>query len=192
MTVLELARKELILDKKVTAVIGVVSFIILMACSAFIRVPLPFTPVPLTLQTFAVLLTGAVLGKKLGSISQAGYIGLGAAGLPIFSGAGFGLAYLMGPTGGYLVGFITAAWVIGQIIGDKKSGFFKILFAMFIGEIILFSLGVTWLSISLHFGIVKALTLGLLPFVIGDVIKLLAAATLYYEIQGRVREIYPK
>jgi len=188
--VLELGRKEIILDKTACAVIGVVGFVILTICGAFVRIPLPFTPVPITLQTFSVLLAGAILGRRLGSISQTIYIILGALGLPIFSGAVGGLSRLFGQTGGYLIGFVLAAWVIGRLIGGKKASFLKILSIMFAGEVVLFSLGVIWLSMVLHVTLIKAVFLGLLPFIPGDAIKLLAATTLYYEIQGRVRGIY--
>jgi biotin transport system substrate-specific component len=188
---LVIGKREIILNPTTCAVIGVSFFVIFTISSAFIRLPLPFTPVPVTLQTFAVLLAGAVLGRKLGSLSQTAYIALGAAGLPIFAKASSGLAYLLGPTGGYLIGFVLAAWAIGKILGSKKAGFFRILGAMFIGELILFSLGVVWLALILKVGIYKAIFLGLLPFIPGDTVKLLAAATVYYEIQGRAREIYP-
>jgi len=186
----ELGKKEIILNKTACAVIGVSFFVLFTISGAFIRLPLPFTPVPVTLQTFTVLLAGAVLGRKLGISSQVLYVALGAAGLPIFANAQAGLPYFMGPTGGYLIGFALAAWTIGTILGGKKAGFLKILFAMFWGEVILFSLGVAWLSVVLHIGLTKAILLGLLPFIPGDIVKLLAAAATYYEIQDRSRTIF--
>lgn len=186
----EFGNQEIVLNKTVCAVIGVTFFTLFTISGAYIRLPLPFTPVPVTLQTFTVLLAGAVLGRKLGISSQVLYIALGCAGLPVFTNAQAGLFYLAGPTGGYLIGFALAAWVIGLIIGEKKAGFIKILSAMFLGEVILFSLGVAWLSVVLHIGIYKAILLGLLPFIPGDIVKLFAAATAYYEIQGRARTIF--
>ena len=99
--------------------------------------------------------------------------------------------HLFGPTGGYIIGFVAAAYLIGRLIGKEKNSFLKILFAMFIGEVVLFSLGVAWLAAVLRIGIMKAIFLGLLPFIPGDIVKLFAAAGTYYEIQGRCREIYP-
>jgi len=191
MKILVLAKREIALNRTLVNIMGVTFFTLFTISGAFIRLPLPFTPVPVTLQTFTVLLAGAVLGRKLGGLSQFLYLALGAAGLPIFAQASSGLPYLLGPTGGYLLGFAAAAWTIGAILGDKRAGFLKILAVMFLGEVILFSLGVIWLSVVLRIGLVKAVFLGLIPFIPGDAIKLLAAATLYYEIQGRAREIYP-
>ncbi|MCX5726738.1 MAG: biotin transporter BioY, partial [Candidatus Saganbacteria bacterium] len=88
--VLDIGRKEIVVSPVACGVIGVFGFIILTAAGAFVRIPLPFTPVPLTLQTFFVLLAGAVLGRKLGLLSQAGYVILGMLGLPIFAGAAGG------------------------------------------------------------------------------------------------------
>ena len=140
----EFGNQEIVLNKTVCAVIGVTFFTLFTISGAYIRLPLPFTPVPVTLQTFTVLLAGAVLGRKLGISSQVLYVALGCTGLPVFANAQAGLLYLMGPTGGYLIGFALAAWVIGLIIGEKKAGFIKILSAMFLGEVILFSL--VWLG----------------------------------------------
>jgi biotin transport system substrate-specific component len=102
--------KEFISSKKAVAAIGVTFFVLATALSAYVRIPVPGSPVPITLQTFFVLLAGAVLGRKLGAASQIGYVILGAVGLPIFQGAGYGIAYLFGPTGGYLMGFAAAAY----------------------------------------------------------------------------------
>ena len=91
-------KKEVILDKTLCRVMGVLTFVILTSLGAFVRIPLPFSPVPITLQTFFVLLSGALLGSNLGTISQLSYLLLGASGLPVFTGAGSGLFYLLGPT----------------------------------------------------------------------------------------------
>ena len=115
-----LGKRDVILDRRVCAVIGVGGFILSTALGAYARIYLPFTPVPITLQTFFVLLSGAVLGKKLGGISQAGYVILGGIGLPLFAGMG-GIEYLFGPTGGYLIGFIVASWVIGKMLERRKN-----------------------------------------------------------------------
>jgi biotin transport system substrate-specific component len=92
-----LLRKEIILNKTLCRVIGIAVFIILTSLGAFVRIPLPFSPVPLTLQTFFVLLGGALLGSNLGALSQLSYIFLGVLGLPVFSGAGSGLSYFWAP-----------------------------------------------------------------------------------------------
>jgi biotin transport system substrate-specific component len=112
-------------------------------------------------------------------------------GLPILSGARGGVFNLLGPTGGYLLGFMVAAWVVGRLITLKsKTSFLWIVTSMTLGSIIILTLGALWLGIILHVGITKAILLGVLPFIPGDIVKLLAAATIYQGIQKRAREIF--
>lgn len=145
--------------------------------SAFaqIKIPLPFTPVPLTGQTFAVLLIGATLGSKRGAASIIIYTTMGAFGLPVFSGGASGLAYLTGATFGYFIGFILAAYFIGSLAEyGLERNLRTSLIPFFIGTIIIYLFGAGWLTIL--FGIEKALIFGVFPFLIGDLIKLLLAA----------------
>jgi biotin transport system substrate-specific component len=147
-----------------------------VAALAQVRIPLPFTPVPLTGQTFAVLLVGATLGSKRGALSMALYIALGALGLPVFAGGESGIAYLSGATLGYLVGFVMAAYVIGLLAerGLERSVRTSLI-PFLLGTIIIYACGVTWLTIILG-SFSKAIVAGLLPFLVGDAIKLIAAA----------------
>ncbi len=189
----KLWNREFILNRKACVVIGVVSFIALTVAGAYIRIPLPFTPVPITLQTFFVLLTGALLGKKLGSLSQAGYLLIGIFGLPVFTGGLYGFARLIGPTGGYLMGFVLAAFVIGRLLGkDNDASFVKIVGAMLIGLVILFTTGTIQLAVVMHISLGKAAALGVLPFILGDIVKLLAAATIYQRVQRQARTLFPQ
>jgi biotin transport system substrate-specific component len=184
--------REVVLDRNLCAVMGVMSFIALTAAGAYIRIPLPFTPVPITLQTFFVILAGALLGKKLGSVSQLGYLLVGIFGLPVFSGGLYGLARLLGPTGGYLIGFVLAAFAIGKLLGnDDDAPFLKIVGAMLVGLAVLFTVGTFQLALVLHISPDKAVALGVLPFVPGDMVKLLAAATIYQRVQKQARKLYP-
>ncbi|MFH1347495.1 MAG: biotin transporter BioY [Candidatus Margulisiibacteriota bacterium] len=184
--------REFVINKTLAGVIGVISFIALTVAGAYIRIPLPFTPVPITLQTFFVLLAGAFLGRKLGSLSQAGYILVGIFGLPVFTGGFYGFARIMGPTGGYLIGFLVAAFVIGRLLGnDSEAPFLKIAASMLAGLVVLFTLGTIHLSIIAHISLGKATALGVLPFIPGDIIKLLAAATIYQRVQKQARQLYP-
>jgi biotin transport system substrate-specific component len=147
-----------------------------VAILAQVKAPLPFTPVPLTGQTFAVLLVAAALGSKRGAASMAFYIVLGAFGLPVFAGGAAGLAYLGGATLGYLVGFVIAAYVIGLLAerGLERSIRTSIL-PFLVGTVIIYTCGIAWLTVILgSFG--KAVAGGLLPFMVGDIIKLIAAA----------------
>ncbi|MFC1540690.1 biotin transporter BioY [Candidatus Margulisiibacteriota bacterium] len=188
----KLWNRDLSLDRSKAAIIGVISFIALTVAGAYIRMPLPFTPVPITLQTFFVVLAGALLGRKLGTLSQAGYLMVGIFGLPVFTGGLYGFARLFGPTGGYLIGFVLAAFVIGKLLGnDIEAPFVKIVAAMLVGLAVLFITGTIQLAVVMHISLTKAVALGVLPFILGDIIKLLAAATIYQRVQKQARSLYP-
>ena len=147
-----------------------------VAALAQVKIALPFTPVPLTGQTFAVLLIGAALGSKRGAASMMLYIALGAFGLPVFAGGASGMAYLSGATAGYLVGFVVAAYVIGLLAEQGLERSVRTSIIPFLaGTVIIYACGVAWLAVMLG-SFSKALAAGLLPFLIGDAIKLIAAS----------------
>jgi biotin transport system substrate-specific component len=161
-------------------VMGVLAFSLMTALGAFVYLPLPFTPVPLTLQTFSVFLAGAFLGKGGGALSQGTYILMASLGLPIWAGGGSGLCRLWGPTGGYLLAFPLAAWVVGLVMeGEDRPDWPKVLAAMASGCLMIYFLGVFQLSLWNHWGWKRALMLGLLPFCPGDLVKLIAASLVY-------------
>lgn len=155
---------------------------LLVAGAAQISIPLPFTPVPITGQTFAVLLVGASLGAVRGAASLLLYLAEGAVGLPFFAGGAGGFAVITRATGGYLIGFVVAAFVIGALAErgwDRR--FSSATGAMLTGNVIIYLFGVTWLARFLGESALsqKVLLLGLYPFIPGDTIKLyLAAAAL--------------
>ena len=166
-------RRDLVFD-----LILVLLFGLLIALSARVVIPLPFTPVPLTGQSFAVLLSGALLGSRGGAGAVVTYLVGGAAGLPVFFGGASGAAHLAGPTGGYLMGFAVAALVVGRL---AEKGFDRRLptsiLMMISGQVIIYALGLAWLSRFVP--AVQLLRLGLFPFLLGDALKLaLAAAVL--------------
>ena len=147
-----------------------------VAALAQVELPLAFTPVPITGQTFGVLLVGAALGSKRGALSLASYLSMGVIGLPFFAGGAHGLDIIIGATGGYLIGFVVAAYVIGLLAerGLERSVHTSLI-PFLVGTLIIYICGVAWLSVVLgSFG--KALAAGLIPFLIGDAIKLVAAA----------------
>lgn len=181
---------EIITSKNLVKLIGVVSFILFTTLGAYVWIPLPFTPVPITLQTFFVLLSGAVLGKKLGPLSQLGYWVVGGLGLPFFAGGTFGLSSLIGPTGGYLIGFIVASWLVGWVIGKRKVGYSGLFWIFLLADLLLLLLGAGWLAIVLHCSIRKAIILGILPFLPGDIIKIIFASLIYKKFYLRFRQIY--
>jgi biotin transport system substrate-specific component len=146
----------------------------LIALAAQFSISLPFSPVPITGQTFAVLLVGALAGRRLGSLSVMAYLAQGLAGLPVFAGGSSGLARLLGPTGGYLLGFLGAAWLIGNLAEHGWTlRLDKTLLAMLLANTLIYLVGLPYLA--LFIGVDKALALGLYPFLIGDLIKILLA-----------------
>lgn len=150
---------------------------LLTALAAQLSIRLPFSPVPITGQTLAVLLVGALLGSRRGALSMLAYLLEGLMGLPVFAGGMSGAAYMLGPTGGYLVGFVAAAWLTGWLAerGWDRQVWSTVL-AMVLGNLCLYAFGLAWLS---RFVGARALTLGLLPFLVGDALKVaLAAAAL--------------
>jgi len=158
--------------------VGAVAFVtVLTAIAAQITVPLPFTPVPLTLQPMAVLIGGAAIGARLGMMSQLAYLALGIAGLPVFAASpalAQGPARLLGPTGGYLMAYPIAAFVTGWLAErgfDRR--YFTAVLAMACGLAVIFAGGVLWLTRVLQPA--AALAAGFYPFIVEDVIKLLVA-----------------
>lgn len=182
-------KREIVANKVVCRMIGVMFFVILTSLGAFVRIPLPFTPVPITLQTFFVSLSGAALGSVLGPVSQMSYVLLGLSGLPIFSNAGSGLSYLFGPTGGYILGFIFSSLFIAQYIKYSRN-FFTTLLIFCLGDLILLSCGVIWLKVILGYSLPRTLLIGFLPFIPGDLIKVSVAATVYLRVKNRLKEIF--
>lgn len=151
---------------------------LVIAACAQVAIPLPFTPVPLTGQTFAVLLTGMALGSRRGALAVALYVLEGALGLPFFAAGAAGLAKLIGPTGGYLCAFPLAAFVAGLLAErgwDRKP--LTTVLGMLASSLTIFLFGALWLA---HFvgGITPAVVQGVLPFLPGDVLKSLLAAGL--------------
>jgi biotin transport system substrate-specific component len=150
---------------------------ILIALAAQIQIPLPFSPVPVTGQTFAVLLLGALYGSKRGAATVLTYLVLGTVGFPVFAGGAAGAARLMGPTAGYLVGFIAAAFVVGALAErgwDRRP--WTTAGAMILGNLIVYAVGVAWLARFVGWD--KVLATGVLPFLAGDALKIALAMLL--------------
>lgn len=146
---------------------------LLVAVSAQIQVPM--YPVPMTMQPFAVIVIGAAYGARLGLATLLLYIAEGAIGLPVFAGMKGGLPVLLGPTGGYIVGFALAAGVVGWLAQRGwDRGVFATAAAMAIGMVVLYAPGVAWLASLI--GTEKAIGAGLLPFLFGDVVKIALGA----------------
>ena len=165
-------------SKIVTELPYLITFNILLAACSYISINLPFSPVPITGQTFGVLLIAMTLGKVRGTAVVGAYLMEGAAGLPVFAGGSAGLIKFMGPTGGYLIGFLAAAYLVGSLAdrGWDKS-YLKSIIAMVLGTAVIFILGLLWLNAYVPFE--ALLTMGLFPFLPGAIIKIgLASAIL--------------
>ncbi len=150
-------------------------FAALTAAASWVAIPLPY--VPITLQTFFVILAGALLGAYFGTLSMAAYLLLGFIGLPVFARGQSGLGVLIGPTGGYLIGFVLCALVTGLIVQTRKNpGLLWYIMAMSMGTLAIYACGTLQLSLVLHMPLEQALILGVLPFVAGDILKIAAAS----------------
>jgi biotin transport system substrate-specific component len=152
------------------------------------RVEIPHSPVPYTLQTLFVLLAGAFLGARNGALSQFLYLGVGALGAPVFSLGGFGLVKLLGPTGGYLLAFPFAAAIVG-IMAERMKSFPAIALAMATGLLAIFLFGTLHLNMFYLHDIGVAFTSGFLIFSWWDMLKLFAAASIYFQISKRWRRV---
>jgi biotin transport system substrate-specific component len=160
-------------------------FAVLTALGAYIVVPLPFTPVPLTMQTFFVYLAAAILGSRIGALSMIIYLCVGAAGLPVFHGGLAGFGVLGGPTGGYIFGFILSSYVMGRVLevgGRRRNVYGWTLFSFVVGTVVIYLLGVFYLwavmntIMGRNMGLEVAFMLGAVPFLPGDIIKMVIAA----------------
>jgi biotin transport system substrate-specific component len=165
---------------------GVVSFILLICLGAHLKLFMPGNPVPITLQTFFVLMAGAMLGPRYGTLAVISYIFLGAMGMPMFApGGAIGFLCLIGPTGGYLLGFILAAWIVGCITQKSKNSA-SLAMALIIGEIAILTLGCIHLGFITGMGLKAAFAIGVLPFIAGDIVKV-AAVWVSVSMAGKAR-----
>lgn len=164
---------------------AVVSLLLMVAAAALTAlaaqwyIVLPFTPVPITGQTFAVLLTGAALGWKLGASGQLLYLAVGALGLPVFTEGSGGVEVLTGTTGGYLVGFVFASALIGWMAEHRQDRSFPTMFTAFIaGSAVIYVFGVAGLMIATGWPMAEAVEKGVVPFLLGDIVKATTAGLL--------------
>lgn len=177
------AEQWLSLAKQAGFVVGASAVI---AVCARLVLPLPFTPVPLTLANFAVLLVGLALGSKRGFAAAALYLAWGAMGLPVFSPTGVGgIAQLFGPTGGYLLAYPVVAFLAGWIAERGRASFVRNLVGGVVAELVLFAAGISWLAIVTG-SWQRAVAFGLAPFIFAEVMKVMAAAAIARRLQRTV------
>jgi biotin transport system substrate-specific component len=167
---------RVVASNRVVAVVAMVAFAGLTALLAQVRIPLGFTPVPVTGQTFAVLLAGAALGARFGAGSQLIYLAAGLVGFPVFTGGGSGFEYFTGATAGYLVGFVLAAALVGRLAErgqDRKVN--TAITAFLAGSAVIYVCGAVGLMVTASMDVTTAIAQGITPFVFGDVLKAVAA-----------------
>lgn len=171
------AGHQVVEDRRGRAAIGLMAFVLAMSFGAHVAVPLPWTPIPMTLQPLFVILAGALLGPWLGAAAMATYLAVGAAGAPVFSFGGAGIAWLMGPTGGYLIAYPAAAFVVGWIAG-RDGGALRLSLGLTAGMATIYAGGVSQLFILTGQSLGALLAVGVLPFLFGDLTKILMALVL--------------
>jgi len=164
-------------------------FAALISVSSYLSIPLPFSPVPLTLQTFVIMLTGLILLPMDAAASVGVFLLLGAVGLPVFSNGTSGIGVLFGATGGYLFGFLAGAVVISLLKGKEISLVRMIAATTVGGVIVVYLIGVPWLANFTGMDLKTAFTVGALPFLIGDAIKVSVAATAAVTLRKQLKHI---
>ncbi|WP_195984983.1 biotin transporter BioY [Clostridium sp. D33t1_170424_F3] len=157
----------------------------LVLCALFValtavlsQIAIPVQPVPINLATLSVMLAGGVLGAKNGAVSQAVYVLMGAIGLPVFSSFSGGIGIVAGPTGGYIIGYIAAAWLIGLLAGRCGGKVWQLALVMTAGELLCYLLGTAWFMIFTGTGLLESLLLCVVPFLLGDAAKIVVASLL--------------
>jgi biotin transport system substrate-specific component len=164
----------------------IISFSLLTAVSA--QIAIPVKPVPFTLQTMMVLLSGAFLGAKNGAYSQILYVFLGSIGLPLFANGSMGITVLFGPTGGYLFAFPAAAFITGYLIELNKK-YFNVVLSMFAGSLLIIAIGILFLNLFYVNNFLEALKVGGVIFSVWMVIKVFAAASIYFGISKKYSKL---
>lgn len=188
-TVREWALAEVVEDRRIRLALGIVAFVVATSFGAYVAVPVPWTPVPMTLQPLFVVLAGMLLGPRAGAAAMASYLAVGAAGFPVFSSGHGGIAWLLGPTGGYLVAYPAAAFLAGWISGGRGAGTARIFLGALAGLLTLYVGGISQLAVLTGEDLSTLLALGVVPFFLGDLLKILIATvvirTVRHESLGR-------
>ncbi|HHN47282.1 MAG TPA: biotin transporter BioY [Planctomycetes bacterium] len=183
MSVTTASLAAVVVPRPAANVIMVTAFASATALGAFVRMPLPGTDVPFTLQVYFVLLAGLSLGALRGAASQLLYVAAGTAGVPVFIGIGGGISYLLGPTGGYLAGFIAAALLVGRL--SRGRGFGGMFLSAFAGALVILTFGTVHRVLVLGMALPAAFASGFLPFVAVDAAKAFLAALAASHLRSR-------
>jgi len=166
-------------------ILSVIGASLLIALGAQLRIPVPFSPVPVTAQTLVVLLAGALLGPKRGAQAVVLYLLEGLLGWPVFAGASGGLTVLLGPTGGYLIGFVAAAYIVGRLTERSENrNALATIGALLLGILVIYAFGL--IRLAAFVGMERVIALGLAPFIPGDLVKLLCATLILHNVNHSV------
>lgn len=170
-------KREIVLGSKIKGILMVGMFAVLTFLAAMVRIPLPFTPVPMTMQTFVLFLSVYYLSSWQAGIAQSVYVLAGMFGIPVFAAGIAGAIAVTGPTAGYLAGFIVAAFIMA-VIREKtgKTGFLSMVMIFAAGTIVVYTLGAAHLVLVYKIPVKSAIAMGVLPFIPVDVLKIAAAA----------------
>ena len=171
--------RDVVVDRRARLAVGAVAFALAAVFGAQIAVPVPLTPVPITLQTLFVILAGVVLGPRAGALSMALYVGAGALGAPVFSNGGAGVAWLLGPTGGYLLAYPASAFAAGWVASPwrvRRGSVAFLLAGLTVGVAVQYAGGLLQLSLLTGRTPTEVLAMGALPFLFGDAVKIATAA----------------
>lgn len=150
------------------------------------QIQIPIGLVPVSLATFAVFLSGALLGPQYGALSQLAYLLLGAAGIPVFAGFTAGLSRLIGPTGGYIFGYVLMAWLVGLLSRGGKAHYGRLILSMVAGEALLLTVGTAYFMMITGNNLAAALSTCVVPFLPGDAAKIALAALVARSVNGRL------
>ena len=176
-------KKKQGLSTSVMALIGVMTAIICVLSP--ISIPIPVSPVPISLATFAVMLAGCLLGARRGSICVILYLLIGICGIPVFSAYGAGIGKVLGPTGGYLIGYIPLVILTGLAFSRFSNPVFQGLFTV-AATAVLYLLGTAWLALSAHLTFPQALMMGVIPYIPGDLVKIIIVVLVGPVIRDRL------
>jgi biotin transport system substrate-specific component len=185
-----LTRSDLVQSRSVRIFLGCSALTICMALGAMARIPLPFTPVPITLQVFFVLF-GAMAMRRYALVSQASYLAIGAMGLPVFANFAGGVEALRGVTAGYLFGFVLTTFIIGRFLPEDVTPFnIKAFLVLLSGMFSYYIPAVLWLKCVTGMSYQGAIIAGFVPFIFVDTAKLMLACALYHSIRKRLKELF--
>ncbi len=176
-------------NNNLRAMLTAALFSAIIAVTSYISIPLPFSPVPISLQTLAILLCGLLLAPKYAFLASGLWLLMGAIGLPVFANGSSGIGIVFGPTGGYIIGFVIAAVVISLIRGQNANAM-RFYIAACVGNfLIIYPLGILGLMVIAKLPLAAAIANGMLPFIIGDIVKIIAAVSIGLALNARAKHL---